>query len=496
MATEEKQIVTTTTEISPVSLGAPMTLLRVTEMATLVQQVSERLFQDGTHYGKVPGTSKNTLFQAGAQKLALVFHLSPSFECERLNLANDHREYIVTATLKSNGQFIAEGVGSCSTMESKYRYRNAELGFTPTGNLVPQSYWKLKQPQEKKRAIAQIMDDATGRFDVRKVNGVWNIVRLNDGEMQKVEHPNIADVYNTVLKMSKKRAYVDAILNATGASDTFTQDLEELEENVDALRAYEAEHTSTRHDARESEHEEPEAQTTQEPKKTPQRQSSNRQEANKEQSEPVGMDWRKTVCHLGSVKGRKLGDLTLAHLRTIKSWADGKDFTDASLQDKKLKLAVELGIAELTKDHTEQQEFAHPQDRKEEIKKEIAKAVIPAKEEDAAEEEKEFVFAKPEELPEEKQESEQVPDVGISEENEDYSEELDRLRKNVAAEAMTEEEFIQSAKANKAIPSDWPGTNLDDLDEGSLVAFFVAKWDELMIQWGERKPVKPPGKKK
>lgn len=37
---------------------------------------------------------------------------------------------------------------------------------------------------------------------------------------------------NTVLKMARKRSYVDAILSATGSSRIFTQDIEELAANV------------------------------------------------------------------------------------------------------------------------------------------------------------------------------------------------------------------------------------------------------------------------
>ena len=43
----------------------------------------------------------------------------------------------------------------------------------------------------------------------------------------RVENPDIADAYNTVLKMSKKRAHVDAIITATAASDIFVQDEED-----------------------------------------------------------------------------------------------------------------------------------------------------------------------------------------------------------------------------------------------------------------------------
>jgi hypothetical protein len=47
-----------------------------------------------------------------------------------------------------------------------------------------------------------------------------------------VEHDNPADYYNTVLKMAKKRAHVDAILTATAASDIFTQDVEDMPEVI------------------------------------------------------------------------------------------------------------------------------------------------------------------------------------------------------------------------------------------------------------------------
>lgn len=52
-------------------------------------------------------------------------------------------------------------------------------------------------------------------------------MRRGEGTEERVENIDIADTYNTVLKMAKKRAHVDAILTVTAASDIFTQDLEE-----------------------------------------------------------------------------------------------------------------------------------------------------------------------------------------------------------------------------------------------------------------------------
>jgi hypothetical protein len=58
------------------------------------------------------------------------------------------------------------------------------------------------------------------------------IVRAGD----KVEHDNPADYYNTVLKMAKKRAHVDAVLTATAASDIFTQDVEDMPEVINVKK--------------------------------------------------------------------------------------------------------------------------------------------------------------------------------------------------------------------------------------------------------------------
>jgi hypothetical protein len=44
----------------------------------------------------------------------------------------------------------------------------------------------------------------------------------------KVENEDIADVYNTCLKIAKKRAIVDGTISATGCSDIFVQDAEDV----------------------------------------------------------------------------------------------------------------------------------------------------------------------------------------------------------------------------------------------------------------------------
>ena len=49
---------------------------------------------------------------------------------------------------------------------------------------------------------------------------------------RKFKRDNVPDIWNTVLKMAKKRALVDAVLTSLGASMLFTQDLIETEKEV------------------------------------------------------------------------------------------------------------------------------------------------------------------------------------------------------------------------------------------------------------------------
>lgn len=328
--TDETQALTVTTQdvalARTASQASALQVEAITAHSLTVRRAMENVMKDGTHYGKIPGTPKPTLYQPGAQVLALTFKLRPSFEVTKTLLSGDHREVDVKTTITdAGGAFIGHGVGSCSTMESKYRYRKADGNWEATGQPVPKTYWALKNPVEQKRAIVMIMDDSSGNFGVRNIakpgeKKDWQIVRYLEAGAVK-ENENLADVWNTVLKMAKKRSYVDAILNCTAASDVFTQDVEDLEENLDALQA------ATGQDY----HSQDAAEDT--------------AKEHSQQQKPAGT-WVDAVVHIKStVKGKRLGDLTLAHLRALKTgWIDKFDFTKSSMEDRQLRKAIVEGI--------------------------------------------------------------------------------------------------------------------------------------------------------
>lgn len=194
----------------------------VMDQVRAIQNLMKEGMKENEHYGVIPGTNgKPTLLKAGAEKLGLMFRLAPKFDLKYTDFGNGHREITVICTLThiNTQAFWGQGVGSCSTMEKKYRYRSG--AGVSTGVQVPKDFWDLKRIGKFKEAQEKIGGPT---YTTVKIDGGWFIAEKNEG----VENPDIADVYNTVLKIAKKRALVDATITATAASDCFTQDLEEL----------------------------------------------------------------------------------------------------------------------------------------------------------------------------------------------------------------------------------------------------------------------------
>jgi hypothetical protein len=180
-----------------------------------IQRVMSAIMKEGEHYGVIPGTDKPTLLKPGAEKLGMTFRLAPVYAIDKRDLPNGHREYEITCTLThiATGAMVGQGVGICTTMESKYRYRK-DAAFEVLDDPIPNDAKENKAEYRKQG------------FGMRKVDGAWCWVKY--GKDERIENPDIADTYNTVLKMAKKRAHVDAILTATAASDIFAQDIEDL----------------------------------------------------------------------------------------------------------------------------------------------------------------------------------------------------------------------------------------------------------------------------
>jgi hypothetical protein len=194
-----------------------MTPQSVVAQVQLIQQVMKVCMKEGEHYGKIPGCGdKPTLLKAGAEKLNLTFRMAADYDVTQTEHGEGHREYQVKCRLNhiNSGLFLGAGVGSASTLETKWRYR-----WENTGKEVPKEYWESRD-----NMLLGGPDFVSRKTRDNRGGQSWII-------FHRVPHDNPADYFNTCLKMAKKRAHVDAVLTATAASDIFTQDIEELKEN-------------------------------------------------------------------------------------------------------------------------------------------------------------------------------------------------------------------------------------------------------------------------
>lgn len=162
-----------TQEPTPQPLGA-ITIGEYRTNRQLLLQVMQQEMKPGVDYGISPGTDKPALWKPGAEKLVSMFCFAPSFTytCE---LHEDrHRTYTVKCTLKHRGTetFLGDADAVCSTMESRYTNRKDPLAVV-----------------------------------------------------------NPADYFNTAMKIGGKRSLIAAVLFVTGASDIFTQDMDDDEGN-------------------------------------------------------------------------------------------------------------------------------------------------------------------------------------------------------------------------------------------------------------------------
>jgi hypothetical protein len=146
-------------------------------------------------YGIIKGTPKNSLYKPGAEKLLRLFGLGARFS--QTDKEVDRRENYASYTYKcevyhlKSDQVIAECEGVCTSHEKKYKTR-AIYGWV----------------NKKKEKIGEEMTP-------------------------------IADIQNTLMKMAQKRAMVGATILAVGASDFFTQDLEDFGDNEGTIPAAE-----------------------------------------------------------------------------------------------------------------------------------------------------------------------------------------------------------------------------------------------------------------
>lgn len=166
---------------------------------TRFQAVIQKTLKKGHDYDVIPGTQKPTLLKPGAEKTLMLLGLTSEYEIIE-KIEDYDREifaYTIKCILSRNGTKITEGVGNCNSKEDRYRWRWVKEEDLPIG------------------ADAESLKKRTNQ---------WNQVQY------RIENEEVCSQTNTILKMAKKRAQVDATLTVAALSEVFTQDIEDMRE--------------------------------------------------------------------------------------------------------------------------------------------------------------------------------------------------------------------------------------------------------------------------
>jgi hypothetical protein len=232
--------------------GRARTKLRaIKEFQAVVREV---LIED-QDYGVIPGTAKPTLYKPGAEKITKLLNLYEEYEfIERVEDWDAPLfHYIVRCTLSdmASGVKVASGLGACNSRESRYRYRwvredqlsaAEKAGAKKKGGKV--TYFEPAFAIEKKETAGQygkpiehwaMFEEAIANGSARQVMKKTKAGKDMPGfeievdtTLYQVPNPDIFDLVNTMVKIGKKRAMVDAALSAGRLSELFTQDLEDF----------------------------------------------------------------------------------------------------------------------------------------------------------------------------------------------------------------------------------------------------------------------------
>lgn len=145
-----------------------ITLAEAKQRIAMLQQFVKDMMVPGQDYGIIPKCDKPSLFKAGAEKLTDIFGFSKHVEV--INRVEDW----------DKGLF----------------------------------HYEVK---------ATLINKRTGHIEAEGVGS------CNNREKKYAASPP-CNIINTILKMAKKRAFIDAVLSATRSSGLFSQDLEDLED--------------------------------------------------------------------------------------------------------------------------------------------------------------------------------------------------------------------------------------------------------------------------
>jgi ribosomal protein S27AE len=210
------------------------------QLSRLRELVQGYLVKD-IDYGPMPGTAKDCLFKSGAEKLQDIYGLCADYKIvssvELWDREPSLFDYTIecSISLRDGSGKLTTGLGSCNSYESKYRWRKGKRMCPNCGN-------ETIKASKKEYGAGYYCDSKSGgcgaawkrqrgdRGLAPDENEVAMVLEIDSQDTSKRPNDDIASCKNTVLKMAKKRALVDAVISATRSSGIFTQDVDDFVE--------------------------------------------------------------------------------------------------------------------------------------------------------------------------------------------------------------------------------------------------------------------------
>lgn len=223
--------------MAPSTQGMALDVAGSVALFGAMREFVKAVLREGIDFGAgFPGSDKPTLLKPGAEKLLRLFSVSVQDEIEERaedwTGAEHGGEPFFYYLFKfegrdKNGHLIATAHGSCNSWESKYRYRQGERACPQCGKatIKRSKYPPREHPEEE-----------PGWYCYTKIGGCGANFAADDSkivsqQVGRVKNPDPADQANTILKQAHKRGYVAVCLLCTCASEYFTQDLEDRDED-------------------------------------------------------------------------------------------------------------------------------------------------------------------------------------------------------------------------------------------------------------------------
>lgn len=209
-------------------LPMPVQIVQIVARVKAVKEIVSQVFEDGVHFGEIPGTSKRAdgrvkkvLHKPGFDTLCMAFQFRPDYEEMPGTVVSQEFINVVTKCTLTHiptGRVIATGIGSCNSKEEKYRWVTSNRACPQCGG----EFIRTSKPE-----------DSQGFYCWKKLGGCGVTFPKNDPSIVnqpegRKENENAYNHDNTLRKMSQKRAGMAAIITACGLSSDFTQDLEDF----------------------------------------------------------------------------------------------------------------------------------------------------------------------------------------------------------------------------------------------------------------------------